>query len=180
MRLHRQREQLSMARLTQLRPSLPMRPQLPAQSAASSPSCSGQRSTSPAARALRLGADSHRSSVRLQDRAPRPVLWAWCSQVTHSVAVANRTRCPAWAALTPSPVDRWAMVRAAGRAGGRRQSPRSSWSPRPPSCADPQPGAVGVTGADLPVQDGDEVLLVRSARVAGLIPQPFRGLPDSG
>ena len=38
-----------------------------------------------------------------------------------------------------------------------------------PSGADPQPGAVGVTGADLPVQDGAEVLLVRSARVAGLI-----------
>ena len=39
----------------------------------------------------------------------RPARWASVSRVTHSVAVANRTRWPWWAAAMPRPVARWVL-----------------------------------------------------------------------
>ena len=49
-----------------------------------------------------------------------------------------------------------------------------------PGGADPQPGAGGVAGGDLAVQDGGEVLLVGPAGVAGVVGQPGGGLGDPG
>ncbi len=46
--------------------------------------------------------------------------------------------------------------------------------------ADTQPGAGGVAGGDLSLEDGGQVVLVGPAGVAGVVGQPGRGLGDPG
>ncbi len=130
--------------------------------------------------------------------------WASGRRVTQSVAVANRTRWPGWAALMPRAGGEVGLAGAgraeqhdvAGfgeeRAGGQVRDcvaegglgvpveVLEGLAGREPGGADPQLGAGGVAGGDFAFEDRGEVVLVGPAGVAGLVGQPGGGFGDPG
>ena len=131
----------------------------------------------------------------------RPAWWASARRATHSAAVANAVRCPAWQARTPSPTARWVLP-VPGRAeehdvlagGDEVQGPEVGQSlaleralvldvevleglaGREAGGADAALTAVGFAGGDLALQAGGEELLVGPA----LGPGPFGEALDRG